>query len=610
MTVLIQSSTSAHSWWMVCPSSALIVARRQCQPFLTIRTVRYITKSGGINAGSAIFGNNDSGSDADDWEKNASEHNEFRQRIRLLASIPLAGKLTTRWNIWRTSSSNNRCDECGKPLKNIPSSTPSSRYLICENCRRLFSCGPIDEDDEKGSILKANEADRKPPYPKEIYNFLNKYIIGQEQAKKTLSVGVYQHYLRLYHNIENNIGSPAINNVEGNRPRTAVSSAGVLYQEDYSRSGRADIRFFSEASIPQQKQRVASPVFRPLPENDTPIRLEKSNILLLGPSGVGKTFITQTLARILDVPIALCDCTSMTQAGYVGEDVESVVQKLVQNAGGNIERAQQGIVFLDEIDKIAAAHNVQSHAFRDVSGEGVQHALLKLVEGTLVNVKSSRKSMSTQQDFVQVDTTDILFVASGAFTALDRIVGKRLDKKTLGLGARSGMQRITDDDKLETAIAKKRDDLLRQADQGDLISFGIVPELVGRFPVIVPFHSLDKDMLIRVLTEPTNSLLAQKKLEFAMDGADLSFSSDALDEIAALALERKTGARALRSIVEKVLLEAKFMVPGSNIESVHINRECVKAPLISAEDRIEQLQRTKWINENFIMLESDKEVKL
>ncbi|OZC07645.1 ATP-dependent Clp protease, ATP-binding subunit ClpX [Onchocerca flexuosa] len=553
---------------MVCPSSALVVVRRQCQPFLTIRIVRYIAKGNGTSADSTIS-SNDSGSGADDWENNISEHTVFRQHI------PLTGKLTTRWNIWRTSSSNNRCDECGKPLKNIPSSTPSSRYLICENCRRLFSCGPLDGD-EKGSILKANETDKKPPYPKEIYNFLNKYIIGQEQAKKTLSVGVYQHYLRLYHNIENNISSPAINNMEGNRSRTAVSSAGVLYQEDYSRSGRADIRFFSEGSAPQQKHRIVSPVFRPLPENDAPIRLEKSNILLLGPSGVGKTFITQTLARILDVPIALCDCTSMTQAGYVGEDVESVVQKLVQNAGGNIERAQQGIVFLDEIDKIAAAHNVQSHAFRDVSGEGVQHALLKLVEGTLVNVKSSRKSMSTQQDFVQVDTTDILFVASGAFTALDRIVGKRLDKKTLGLGARSGMQRITDDDKLETAIAKKRDDLLRQADQGDLISFGIVPELVGRFPVIVPFHSLDKGMLIRVLTEPSNSLLAQKKLEFAMDGADLSFSSDALDEIAALALERKTGARALRSIVEKVLLEAKFMVPGSDIESVHINRECVK----------------------------------
>ncbi|EFO24787.1 ATP-dependent Clp protease [Loa loa] len=554
---------------MVCPSSAVVVARRHCQPFLLVRTVRHIANGGG---------NNNLASDADDWGNNStSEHTIFRQRIPLHAAIPLSGKhLTTRWNIWRTSSSNSRCDECGKPLKNIPSSTPSSRYLICENCRRLFSCGPLDEDDEKGSVLKATEADKKPPYPKEIYSFLDKYIIGQEQAKKTLSVGVYQHYLRLYHNIENNIGSPVISSADGNRPRTGASSPGVLYQEDYSRAGRADIRFFSDAPAPQQKHRVASPVFRPLPENDVPIRLEKSNILLLGPSGVGKTFITQTLARILDVPIALCDCTSMTQAGYVGEDVESVVQKLVQNAGGNVERAQQGIVFLDEIDKIAAAHNVQSHAFRDVSGEGVQHALLKLVEGTLVNVKSSRKSMSTQQDFVQVDTTDILFVASGAFTALDRIVGKRLDKKTLGLGARSGVQRITDDDKLEAAISKKRDDLLRQADQGDLISFGIVPELVGRFPVIVPFHSLDKGMLIRVLTEPRNSLLAQKKLEFAMDGADLSFSSDALDEIAALALERKTGARALRSIVEKVLLEAKFTVPGSDIESVHINRECVK----------------------------------
>ncbi|VDN04766.1 unnamed protein product [Thelazia callipaeda] len=197
------------------------------------------------------------------------------------------------------------------------------------------------------------------------------------------------------------------------------------------------------------------------------------------------------------------------------------------------------------------------------------------ITGTIVNVKTIRKSVSTQQELVQVDTTDILFVASGAFTALDRIVGRRLDKKTLGLGVRSGTQRITDDDKLEATVSKKRDYLLRQADQGDLITFGIVPELVGRFPVIVPFHSLDKDMLIRVLTEPSNSLLAQKKLEFAMDGADLSFSSDALDEIAALAIERKTGARALRSIVEKVLLEAKFMVPGSDIECVHVTKECV-----------------------------------
>ncbi|VDN29514.1 unnamed protein product [Gongylonema pulchrum] len=273
-----------------------------------------------------------------------------------------------------------------------------------------------------------------------IFEFLDKYIIGQEQAKKTLSVGVYQHYRRLYHNIENNVGTPATNNVEMYRPRSPIPP-GVLYQDDYTRHGRADIRFFGEVPPPapptpppppppsqqqqqQQQQRIITPIFRAIPDEDTPIRLEKSNILLLGPSGVGKTFITQTLARILDVPIALCDCTSMTQAGYVGEDVESVVQKLVQNAGGNVERAQQGIVFLDEIDKIAAAHNAQSHAFRDVSGEG-----------TLVNVKSSRKSsMTSQQDFVQVDTTDILFVASGAFTALDRIVGKRLDKKMLGLG--------------------------------------------------------------------------------------------------------------------------------------------------------------------------------
>ncbi|KAK6035351.1 putative ATP-dependent Clp protease, ATP-binding subunit ClpX [Cooperia oncophora] len=313
--------------------------------------------------------------------------------------------------------------------------------------------------------------------------------------------------------------------------------------------------------------RRAPPVFRAIPDKEPIVRLEKSNILLIGPSGVGKTFLTQTLARILDVPIALCDCTSMTQAGYVGEDVESVIQKLVQTAGGNAEKAQQGIVFLDEIDKIAAAHEGHSPAYRDVSGEGVQHALLKLVEGTVVNVKSGRKSVGAQQDTVQVDTSDILFVASGAFNNLDKIVARRLDKKSLGFGGiRSSVN---------FRQARKRDYLLSRADQGDLINFGIVPELVGRFPVLVPFHSFDQDMLVRVLTEPQNSLLTQLKLQFAIDNVDLSFSSEALQQVAQLALERKTGARALRSILEGVLLDAKFTVPGSDIESIHVTREAV-----------------------------------
>jgi len=242
-----------------------------------------------------------------------------------------------------------------------------------------------------------------------------------------------------------------------------------------------------------------------------------------------------------------------------------------------VERAQQGIVFLDEIDKISATGDNHSQPYRDVSGEGVQHALLKLVEGTVVQVKSGRRpGVTAQQDTVQVDTTDILFVASGAFTALDRIVGKRLDEKRMGFGSQTGELRITVDDRLQVEQNRKRDHLLRKADQGDLIQFGLVPELVGRFPVVVPFHSLDVETLVRVLIEPHNSLIEQLRLQFAMDDAHIEFTNEALEEIARMALERKTGARALRSIVEQVLLDAKFEVPGSDIETVTVDLEAVR----------------------------------
>uniref|UniRef100_A0A914ZSA9 ATP-dependent Clp protease ATP-binding subunit clpX-like, mitochondrial n=1 Tax=Parascaris univalens TaxID=6257 RepID=A0A914ZSA9_PARUN len=534
--LLYLHSASSSLLRMAGASPALLLLRRQCQPLLRSTFKRRSSSS-------------TNGTSSGDNDDPPSTNINFANDKRAIKSTY-------------------HCRECGKPLKT------TTRYFHCESCNRLYSGGPSDEEAQKWNILKANETSQKPPYPLQISEYLDRFVVGQSQAKKTLAVGVYQHYRRLNHNIENNVGSIASGASElarngSNMPR------GVLYQEDY-RTVRGDIRVSAYSEPSTAPQRPTSPLFRSIPETEPPIRLEKSNILLLGPSGVGKTFVTQTLARILDVPIALCDCTSMTQAGYVGEDVESVIQKLVQNAGGNVDRAQQGIVFLDEIDKIAAAHNTQSHAYRDVSGEGVQHALLKLVEGTIVNVKSGRKTVATQQDTVQVDTSDVLFVASGAFTALDRIVGKRLDQKMLGFGAKSGNQRITSDDKMESIVARKRDELLQHADQGDLISFGIVPELVGRFPVIVPFHSFDKNMLVRVLTEPANSLLAQMKLQFAIDGVDLSFSQDALEEIAEMALERKTGARALRSIVEKVLLEAKFLVPGSDIESVHVTRDCVR----------------------------------
>ncbi|VDN50316.1 unnamed protein product, partial [Dracunculus medinensis] len=404
----------------------------------------------------------------------------------------------------------------------------------------------------------------------QIHEYLDKFVVGQTEAKKTLSVGVYQHYRRLEYNAEVCAAEQAKKTMELAR-QSMIAPRGVLFQDDIR---AASVGVYE--TIQQSNAGPQTSYFRSFPEVNNTIRLEKSNILLLGPSGVGKTFITQILAKILDVPIALCDCTSMTQAGYVGDDVESVVQKLLQCANGNVERAQQGIVFLDEIDKIAATHSMHTHAYRDVSGEGVQHALLKLVEGNIVSVKSIRKPIGSSQDTVQIDTKDILFVASGAFTALDRIVGKRLDKQLMGFGVKSGDVRITEDDRLESAIARKRDELLRQADQGDLINFGLVPELVGRFPIIVPFHSLDKDMLVRVLTEPSNSLLAQMKLLFAIDRIRLTFADDALEEMANMALERKTGARALRSILEKVLLDAKYTAPGSDIDSIHITKNCVK----------------------------------
>uniref|UniRef100_A0A183AIL5 ClpB_D2-small domain-containing protein n=1 Tax=Echinostoma caproni TaxID=27848 RepID=A0A183AIL5_9TREM len=326
------------------------------------------------------------------------------------------------------------------------------------------------------------------------------------------------------------------------------------------------------------------------------VKLEKSNIVMLGPTGSGKTLLAQTLAQCLDVPFAICDCTTLTQAGYVGEDIESVIAKLLQDANFNVERAQQGIVFLDEVDKISSKAGFL-HSIRDVGGEGVQQGMLKLLEGSIVNVPDGKSSRKLRGETVQVDTTNILFIASGAFNGLDKIVGRRKHRKTVGFADLStlpdgGKPGITDFesepidmfnvDHMRTAFEtsameenEERDRLLHEVEARDLIDFGIIPEFVGRFPIITVLHSLDEEMLVRILTEPRNALLRQYQLLFGIDQCELKITRDALKAIAREALTQRTGARGLRAILENLLLQARYEVPGSEISAVVITEDVV-----------------------------------